>query len=125
MLQLPTWPQRLKRVFNIDIETCIQCGGAVKIIACIEDSGVMKKILDPLNAKTSVATLMRPESRAPPQGVLFNGPEDNPRRSAGRLSPRQRSPSTPRGARSQTNHSKKKFCVFYHRHALQVPYTRR
>lgn len=24
-----TWAQRLKRVFGIDIETCIQCGGVV------------------------------------------------------------------------------------------------
>ncbi len=32
-----TWAQRLKRVFNIDIETCPACGGAVRIIACIED----------------------------------------------------------------------------------------
>jgi hypothetical protein len=28
-----TWAQRLKRVFNIDIETCGACGGEVKIIA--------------------------------------------------------------------------------------------
>jgi hypothetical protein len=28
-----TWAQRLKRVFNIDIETCRECGGAVKVIA--------------------------------------------------------------------------------------------
>jgi len=34
---LMTWAQRLKRVFNIDIETCPKCGGAVKVIACIED----------------------------------------------------------------------------------------
>ena len=27
-----TWAQRLKRVFNIDIETCGACGGEVKII---------------------------------------------------------------------------------------------
>ena len=32
-----TWAQRLKRVFNIDIQACSQCGGAVKVIACIED----------------------------------------------------------------------------------------
>lgn len=32
-----SWAQRLKRVFQIDIETCDHCGGAVKIIACIED----------------------------------------------------------------------------------------
>ena len=29
-----TWAQRLKRVFNIDIETCPACGGAVRLIAC-------------------------------------------------------------------------------------------
>ncbi len=34
-----TWAQRLKRIFNIDIETCPACGGAVRIIACIEDTG--------------------------------------------------------------------------------------
>jgi hypothetical protein len=32
-----SWAQRLKRVFNIDIETCRECGGAVKVIACIEE----------------------------------------------------------------------------------------
>jgi len=30
-----TWAKRLKRVFNIDIETCCECGGEVRIIACI------------------------------------------------------------------------------------------
>ena len=32
-----TWAQRRKRVFNIDIEVCGHCGGAVRVIACIED----------------------------------------------------------------------------------------
>jgi hypothetical protein len=32
-----TWAQRLKRVFDIDIETCSECGGDVRIIASIED----------------------------------------------------------------------------------------
>ena len=32
-----TWAQRLNRVLGIDIETCSACGGAVRIIACIED----------------------------------------------------------------------------------------
>ena len=40
-----TWAQRLKRAFNIDIETCEACGGAVKIIACIDDPVIIKKIL--------------------------------------------------------------------------------
>jgi len=29
------WAKRLKRVFNIDIETCAKCGGDVRIIASI------------------------------------------------------------------------------------------
>ena len=28
-----TWAQRLKRVFRVDIETCADCGGAVRIVA--------------------------------------------------------------------------------------------
>jgi hypothetical protein len=47
--------QRLKRVFNIDIETCGECGGPVKVIACIEDPVVIEKILTHLQEKlTSV-----------------------------------------------------------------------
>jgi hypothetical protein len=46
-----TWAQRLKRVFNIDIETCPACGGAVRIIACIEDPLVIEKILSHLDHK--------------------------------------------------------------------------
>jgi hypothetical protein len=33
MLSGETWAQRLKRVFNIDIETCNSCGGHVKSVA--------------------------------------------------------------------------------------------
>ena len=40
-----TWAQRLKRVFNTDIELCDICAKKVKIIACIEDPVVIKKIL--------------------------------------------------------------------------------
>jgi hypothetical protein len=36
--QSMTWAQRLKRVFGIEIETCEQCGGAVKVIASIDKS---------------------------------------------------------------------------------------
>ena len=42
-----TWAQRLKRVFGIDIESCAVCGGAMRIIACIEDPVVIEKILAP------------------------------------------------------------------------------
>ena len=37
--------QRLKRGFHIDIEPWEHCGGAVKIIASIEDPAVIKTIL--------------------------------------------------------------------------------
>ena len=49
-----TWMQRLKRVFNIDIETCERCAGQVKIIACIEDPAVIEKILAHLNEKSAL-----------------------------------------------------------------------
>jgi hypothetical protein len=68
-----TWAQRLKRVFNIDIETCSKCGGAVKVIACIEDPVVIDKILTQLNEKAlPVQAPPLPKCRAPPQAVLFN-----------------------------------------------------
>src|SRR3989304_1499652 len=54
-----TWAQRLKRVFNIDIETCSACGGAVKIIACIEGPVVIQKILDYLDAKVALADIQK------------------------------------------------------------------
>ncbi len=67
-----TWAQRLKRVCNIDIETCSECGGAVKIIACIEDPVVIAKILTHLEGKAvSAEHGLLPESRAPPQPDLF------------------------------------------------------
>ena len=39
------WARLLKRVFGIDIEHCPQCGGALKIIAAIEESAVIVSIL--------------------------------------------------------------------------------
>ena len=69
-----TWMQRLKRVFNIDIETCERCAGQVKVIACIEDPAVIERILAHLNGKApSAGTALRPEDRAPPpQTRLFD-----------------------------------------------------
>ena len=74
-----TWAQRLKRVFNIDIETCNECGGAVKVIACIEDPTVIQKILTYLKKqdsgqnshsnKSKISLL--PDERAPPFVSLF------------------------------------------------------
>ena len=40
-----TWAQRLKRVFGIDVTTCVHCGGAVRIVASIEEPAVIRAIL--------------------------------------------------------------------------------
>jgi len=68
-----TWAQRLKRVFGIDIETCPACGGAVQIIACIEDPEVIEKILTYLDTKAAEPEASwLPHCRAPPQRGLFD-----------------------------------------------------
>lgn len=76
-----TWAQRLNQVFNIDIDTCSTCGDAVKVIACIEDPVVIKKILTHLKEKAASAKPdLIPEGRAPPQarpGCLADSKETN------------------------------------------------
>jgi len=67
-----TWAKRLKRVFDIDIETCSECGGDVRIVASIEDPAVIRKILAHLDQKVSLQqAACLPESRAPPSTGLF------------------------------------------------------
>jgi len=62
-----TWAQRLRRVFNIEIEICDECGGDVRIIASIEDPAVIQKILAHLdNMTSSAATALLPDCRASP-----------------------------------------------------------
>ena len=67
-----TWAQQLKRVFNIDIETCRKYPGLVKVIACIEDPRVIKQILDHLKyqAQTSGPGAL-PQIQAPPTGWVI------------------------------------------------------
>ena len=50
-----TWARRLKRVFRIDVETCDQCGGAVRIIASIEDPDVIDRILGHIERRDRAA----------------------------------------------------------------------
>ena len=46
-----SWAQRLKRVFNMDIEVCGRCGGSVRVGACIEDQDIIDRILAHLREK--------------------------------------------------------------------------
>ena len=57
-----SWARLLKRVFDIDIKQCPNCGGALKIIAAIEDPPVIIKILRAPRRSGSIFS-KRPESR--------------------------------------------------------------
>jgi hypothetical protein len=49
-----SWGRLLKRVFDIDIEQCPNCGGALKIIAAIEAPAVITRILTHLGLPARV-----------------------------------------------------------------------
>lgn len=61
-----SWAQRLKRVFTIDIETCRQCGGRLRVIASIEAPAVIERILEHLGRDAGSVDPAHP-SRAPPE----------------------------------------------------------
>lgn len=58
-----SWMQRLKRVFAIDIETCPGCGGKLRVIACIEDPQLIRKILGHVHRRDELTGI---EARGPP-----------------------------------------------------------
>ena len=60
-----TWARLLKRVFDVDVETCGVCGGKVKIIAAIKEVEVIKKILDHIGMPS-----------VPPEIASARGPPD-------------------------------------------------
>ena len=58
-------------MFKIDIETCAHCGGAVKVLASIEDPAVIEPILAHLERRAEAAIpVFRPFARAPPPTEL-------------------------------------------------------
>ena len=52
-----TWRLRLRRVYDIDVSICPQCGGALKVLAVITEPAVIASIL---------AHLAKRQARAPP-----------------------------------------------------------
>ena len=65
-----SWMQRLKRGFAIDIETGPDCGGKLRVIACIEDPPLMAKILEHVRSREAGAVLQARAPPADPQQVL-------------------------------------------------------
>ena len=61
-----TWAQRLKRVFALDIEVCLKCGGTLRVIASIEEPAVIERILEQLGRDGESVDSTHP-SRAPPE----------------------------------------------------------
>ncbi len=57
-----SWARLLKRVFEIDLEHCPNCGGQLKIIAAILEAPVIERIL------THLGLQARAPPRAPARG---------------------------------------------------------
>ncbi len=62
------WAALLQRVFEIDALRCPRCGGAMRLIAAIEDPDVARRILECLKLP----------ARAPPLGAAAAEPEQPP-----------------------------------------------
>jgi hypothetical protein len=66
-----SWAQRLKRVFKLHLTSCEGCGGQVRVIPCIDDSGVIAKILahpESQQRHSSVTTVPPLPTRHPSKG---------------------------------------------------------
>ena len=65
-----SWSELLKRVFQIDLTTCPDCGGTLKFIAAIVKRSVVEQILTHLGLPTVPPTFHPP--RPPPQETLWD-----------------------------------------------------
>ena len=52
-----SWADLLKRVFDLDLNHCLSCGGQLKIIAAILEQPVIEKIFTHLGLQASVPPL--------------------------------------------------------------------
>lgn len=58
------WASLLKRVFGVDVLKCSRCQGKMRLIACIEEPDVAKKILEHLGLRAEALPTLR--AQAPP-----------------------------------------------------------
>jgi hypothetical protein len=63
--------QRFKRAYAIDIEVCPDCGGTLRVIACIEEPALIARIVGHVRQREGLNGHL---TRAPPgqQEVTFN-----------------------------------------------------
>ena len=53
--------------FNIDVETCVRCGKAVRVVASIEEPALIERILAQVRGKAESDTAsLGPPSTGPP-----------------------------------------------------------
>jgi hypothetical protein len=65
------WARRLKRVFGVEIEQCVRCGGRLKVIASIEEPDLIERILAHRRERgEEAAPTAALGARAPPQASL-------------------------------------------------------
>jgi hypothetical protein len=75
-----SWARLLKRVVDIDIERCPNCGGALKIIAAVEEPAVIARILTHLGLPTrSPAALTGAAAGSVPSGLIPDSTGFTPR----------------------------------------------
>ena len=61
------WARRLRRVFDIDVESCVRCAKAVRVIASIEEPALIERILAHVRGKAGSDTAsLGPPSTGPP-----------------------------------------------------------
>jgi hypothetical protein len=70
---LPGWAQRLKRVFAIDIESCPDCGGKLRVIACIEAPPLIRRILEHVRCRETLPDNVTRWPQGPNSGTAMSG----------------------------------------------------
>ena len=66
-----TWAQRLKRVFGIDVNACVHCGGAARIVASVEEPHAPRAILNHFESNAALSHAhYRPRPRRAALGPL-------------------------------------------------------
>ena len=64
-----SWAKLLKRVFDIDMENCAQCGGKMKLLAAVRDAEAIEKILKHLGQPFKPPDIA--PAQPPEQAYLF------------------------------------------------------